>query len=285
VDLDHVALATTDVAPALDTLVGVLGGLVLSGGQSQGFRPMQVRVGDATRGMTVELLEPWDIDQHDFLARFLARHGDGPHHLTVKVDDFDAALDAARATGRTPVGVNRADPNWREAFLVPAEACGTVVQLAAQADTTPFATRFANAETDGPLAGPAWWPTPPPRAAVAAELCRVVLRTPDRAAAGASSATCSAVARRRAAPAPPSWCGPAAGGSASRTTTGRRGSTASSWPARRPSAASPGRGWSAPEDQRARLRRRAGRWWETSSPAPNPRNAGIAITKNTGSVT
>jgi len=183
VDLDHVALATTDVAPALDTLVGELGGLVLSGGQSVGFRPMQVRVGDATRGMTVELLEPWDVDQNDFLARFLARHGDGPHHLTVKVDDFDAALDAARATDRTPVGVSRADRYWMEAFLVPAEAYGTVVQLAAQADATPFAARFASAETDGPLAGPAWWPTPPPRAAVAAELCRVVLRTPDRSGA------------------------------------------------------------------------------------------------------
>ena len=174
------ALATTDAGPALATLVGELGGLVLSGGQSRGFRPVQVRLGDATHGMTVELLEPWEVHHNDFLARFLARHGDGPHHLTVKVDDFDAALDAVRASGRTPVGVNREDPSWMEAFVVPAEACGTVVQLAAQDETGDFAARYASVEADGPLASPAWWPALPPRAPVAARLCRVVLRTPDR---------------------------------------------------------------------------------------------------------
>ncbi|HEV2993599.1 MAG TPA: VOC family protein [Acidimicrobiia bacterium] len=179
-DLDHVALAATDAGPALATLVGELGGLVLSGGQSRGFRPVQVRLGDATHGMTVELLEPWDVQHNDFLARFLARHGDGPHHLTVKVDDFDAALDAVRASGRSPVGVNRQDPNWMEAFLVPAEACGTVVQLAAQADPGDFASRFAAVEAHGPLASPVWWRALPPRAPTAVELCRVVLRTPDR---------------------------------------------------------------------------------------------------------
>jgi len=178
-----VALATTDAGPALVTLVGDLGGLVLSGGQSRGFRPVQVRLGDAAQGMTVELLEPWEVQHHDFLARFLARHGDGPHHLTVKVDDFDATLDAVSASGRTPVGVNREDPDWMEAFLVPAEACGTVVQLAAPAFSGDFAARFASVETDGPLASPSWWPALPPRAPVAARLCRVVLRTPDRAAA------------------------------------------------------------------------------------------------------
>ena len=35
--------------------------------------------------MTIELLEPWAVEQTDFLERFLARHGDGPHHLTFKV--------------------------------------------------------------------------------------------------------------------------------------------------------------------------------------------------------
>jgi len=95
-------------------------------------------------------------------------------HATAILVAASAAL--AGAAAAAPFGGHHAP-------LVPAEACGTVVQLAAQADTTPFAARFASAETDGPLAGPAWWPPPPPRAAVAAELCRVVLRTPDRSGA------------------------------------------------------------------------------------------------------
>jgi methylmalonyl-CoA/ethylmalonyl-CoA epimerase len=179
VDLDHVALATGDATPALRALVGELGGTLLSGGQSRGFRPVQVRVGDAHRGMTVELLEVWDAASNDFLARFLTRHGDGPHHLTVKVDDFDDALEQVTATGRTPVGVNRTDPNWMEAFIVPAEAFGTVVQLAAQAVTYDFPSRFAAAVNGGPIGEPAWWPALPARAATVAVLDRVVLRTPD----------------------------------------------------------------------------------------------------------
>jgi hypothetical protein len=180
VDLDHVALAATDTVPALTRFVAELGGTVLSGGEFVGFRPVQVRVGDASRGMTVELLEPWDTARNDFLARFLAGHGDGPHHLTFKVDDFDAALERVAATGRTPVGVNRSDPNWMEAFLLPREACGTVVQLAAQADAGPdFPARFADARRHGPIGNSAWWPPLPDRAAEAAVLERVVVRAPS----------------------------------------------------------------------------------------------------------
>jgi hypothetical protein len=179
VDLDHVALAAGDAGPTLRALVGELGGTLLSGGQSRGFRPVQVRVGDADRGMTVELLEVWDAASNDFLARFLARHGDGPHHLTFKVDDFDLALEQVAATGRTPVGVNRADPNWMEAFVVPAEAFGTVVQLAAAAGTVDFATRLAAAADGAPIGEPAWWPALPARADTVAVLDRVVLRTAD----------------------------------------------------------------------------------------------------------
>jgi catechol 2,3-dioxygenase-like lactoylglutathione lyase family enzyme len=185
VDLDHVALATRDVTEPLGVLVGELGATVLGGGQQRGFRPMQVRLGDAERGMTVELLEPWDWARNDFLVRFLDRHGDGPHHLTVKVDDFDAALEAVRATGREPVGVNRADPSWVEAFILPRDAFGTVVQLAAPSSEHRMADRFAYARAHGAEGWPVWWPEVGSRAPAAVALLRVVLRTGDLAGARA----------------------------------------------------------------------------------------------------
>ncbi len=173
------ALATRDVSEPLRVLVRELGATILSGGQLPGFRPMQVRLGDGDYGMTVELLEPWEPATNDFLARFLDRHGDGPHHLTIKVDDFDAALDAVRATGRDVVGVNRADPWWHEAFIVPRDAFGTVVQLAAQPPDAGFPVRFARVRARGPDGEPAWWPAVPPRAPDPVRLRQVVLRTGD----------------------------------------------------------------------------------------------------------
>src|SRR5205823_12251257 len=99
-DLDHVALAALDTADALRFLTGALGGTVIFGGESIGFRPMQVWVGTrAGDGMPVELLEPWAVEQNDFLARFVARHGAGPHHLTFKVADLAGALDRVRRAG------------------------------------------------------------------------------------------------------------------------------------------------------------------------------------------
>jgi catechol 2,3-dioxygenase-like lactoylglutathione lyase family enzyme len=184
VDLDHVALGTADANAAIAALVGELGATLLWGGHGIGFRPVQLRVGDAHRGMTVELLEPWATEGRDFLARFLARHGDGPHHLTFKVQDFDATLDAVRASGRTPTGIERSDPTWLEAFVVPKEAFGTVVQIA-QSDHGPFAEEFEQSAREGPHGNPTWWKPPPPRAAEAAELRRVVLRTDARADAEA----------------------------------------------------------------------------------------------------
>jgi len=182
VNLDHVALGTADANQAIAVLVGELGATLLWGGHGIGFRPVQLRVGDAEKGMTVELLEPWATDGRDFLERFLARHGDGPHHLTFKVDDLDAVLDALRASGRTPVGIDRSDPSWHEAFVTPAEAFGTVVQLAEtdHGDYDDFPVAFAESSRSGPRGDPVWWAPPPPRAAATAQLRRVVLRTDAR---------------------------------------------------------------------------------------------------------
>jgi methylmalonyl-CoA/ethylmalonyl-CoA epimerase len=182
--LDHVALATRDASGPLDVLVGELGGLVLSGGHSVGFRPMQVFLGDATGGMKVELLEPWEPERNDFLERFVTRHGAGPHHLTFKVPDLAATIEGLRTAGYSPVGVDLTDPQWREAFLAPKEAHGTVVQLAeSDAPLTSPLEEYRFAAEHGSGGDPVWWPEPPRRAAAPAFLRRVVLRTPSLPAA------------------------------------------------------------------------------------------------------
>jgi len=184
-DLDHVALAANDTSPALAFLTGTLGGTVIFGGQSVGFRPMQVWIGTPDGdGMPVELLEPWEVDRNDFLARFVARHGAGPHHLTFKVPDLVAALERVRGAGFHPVNVDLSDPEWKEAFLLPREAHGTVVQLAqSNHEHGTRAEMLAHVAAHGPDEHPRWWQDPARASGPPARLRRVVLRTPSLAAA------------------------------------------------------------------------------------------------------
>jgi len=186
-DLDHVALAALDTADALRFLTGDLAGTVIFGGESIGFRPMQVWVGtDDGDGMPVELLEPWAVEQNDFLARFVARHGAGPHHLTFKVKSLADALDRVRTAGLTPVNVDVSDPEWKEAFLMPKEAHGTVVQLAeSRGHPEGRAELLQHVAAHGPNMHPRWWTEPAPPAGPPARLRRVVLRTPVLADAAA----------------------------------------------------------------------------------------------------
>lgn len=127
IDLDHVAVAVEHQEQAWPRYAGELGGEWLAGGGTAGFWSGQVRFAN---GMKVEVLEPHLVEQNDFLRRFLDRSGPGPHHLTFKVKDIAAALGEADAAGYRPVGVNLADPMWKEAFLHPKDAPGVVVQLA-----------------------------------------------------------------------------------------------------------------------------------------------------------
>jgi methylmalonyl-CoA/ethylmalonyl-CoA epimerase len=184
-DLDHIALAADDTSDALRFLTGPLGGTVIFGGQSIGFRPMQVWVGTPNGdGMPVELLEPWAVDRNDFLARFLARRGAGPHHLTFKVASLAAALERVRGAGLHPVNVDVSDPEWKEAFLMPAEANGTVVQLAeSHGHPESRAELLAHVAVHGPNQHPRWWSEPSPAEGEPARLRRVVLRTPALARA------------------------------------------------------------------------------------------------------
>ncbi|MDH5373898.1 MAG: VOC family protein [Acidimicrobiia bacterium] len=177
-DLDHVAIGLPDVTDTLFALVGDLGGTPIRGGEVVGFRAMQVRLGNAERGMTVELLEPFNVHLNDFLSRFLERHEHGPHHLTFKVDDIVTELDRLRGLGYQPINVNLENAIWREAFLHPKDGHGTVVQIAQPGVNPPMAELIADSLAGRPHAMKKWWPEPPFHSAKTVFLERVVLNTP-----------------------------------------------------------------------------------------------------------
>jgi methylmalonyl-CoA/ethylmalonyl-CoA epimerase len=146
---------------------------------------MQVWLGsDDGDGMPVELLEPWDVERNDFLARFLERHGAGPHHMTCKVPNLLVAIERIRSAGFHPVQIDLRDPEWKEAFLMPREAHGTVVQLAeTHGHPETRAELLAHVAQHGPNMHPKWWVDPEPATGPRCTLRRVVLRTPALASA------------------------------------------------------------------------------------------------------
>jgi hypothetical protein len=179
VELDHVAVALNDVEPVLKVLVGELGAPILFGGANFGFKAMQV---DCNL-LKIELLEPHNVEQNDFLKRFLESNGEGPHHLTFKTDDIRALLARIEEAGYHPVGVNIDNPFWREAFIHPKEAGGTVVQVA-QSDMDPMEIDPSLIPEQMREYGPSkWWPEVGEPASTKATLDRVVVTTDEMSVA------------------------------------------------------------------------------------------------------
>ena len=127
--LDHLAIGTRALSGGWELFGGILGGTWAEGDTSAGFWWGQL---EFAAGPKIELLTPTGGPGAAFLDRFLATRGAGPHHFNFLVTDIEVALARIKASGIEPIGVNLADPAWREAFLHPRDAHGIVVQVAQQ---------------------------------------------------------------------------------------------------------------------------------------------------------
>jgi len=126
---DHTAVAAPRIADLLPVYRDLLGGTFLGGGDTPraGFRIAQFGY---PGGGKIELMEP--LAGSDFFDSFfeLTRGRGGMHHLNFHVSDIDAAVRRLTERGYRLHGLNLADPRWREVFLHPKEAHGTLIQLA-----------------------------------------------------------------------------------------------------------------------------------------------------------
>ncbi len=147
IDLDHVAIASENGWDNINRYAGDLGGNWAGGGPSVGFHFCQVAFANEVR---VEILEPRDVHEFDFLRRFLDRNGPGPHHITFKVPALDDAIANATDAGYKIVGVNREDEGWQEAFIHPKSSHGIVIQIAQQGESNEGVPGFADAEAHPP---------------------------------------------------------------------------------------------------------------------------------------
>ena len=126
-NIDHVAIAVTDLDIAIADFSAQYGAEPISREivADQGVEEAMIAVG----GSHIQLLRPLDADSP--VGRFLAKRGEGLHHVALAVPDLDMALAHLRDGGARLVdempriggGGNRI------AFVHPRAFAGTLVEL------------------------------------------------------------------------------------------------------------------------------------------------------------
>jgi methylmalonyl-CoA/ethylmalonyl-CoA epimerase len=125
--LDHVGIAVSNIDVALAFYRDALG-LEIEAPEdvaSQRVRTCFIPAGESA----LELLEPTAADSP--IARFLAKHGPGLHHVTLRVEDIGAALAELKARGVRLIdeAPRRGAHGSLVAFIHPAAAHGVLVEL------------------------------------------------------------------------------------------------------------------------------------------------------------
>ncbi len=125
--IDHIGVAVEDIDAALTLYEGSFEMPLVHREtvDSQGVEAVLLDVGDGH----VELLRPLGPDTP--VGKFMARNGEGLHHVAYAVDDIDATLERVVAAGVKPidttprVGIR----NSRVAFLHPRHTGGVLTEI------------------------------------------------------------------------------------------------------------------------------------------------------------
>jgi methylmalonyl-CoA epimerase len=125
--LEHIGVAVTridDVLPIYEHLLGLKLKGIREGRQNR-VKAALLETGDTA----IELLEPLDSDSP--IAKFLAKRGQGLHHLAFKVKDIQQALDYLKGNGVVLIDeAPRAGiEGGKVAFLHPKSTADVLIEL------------------------------------------------------------------------------------------------------------------------------------------------------------
>lgn len=126
-EIDHVAIAVHDLEQAISFYETAFGASVAHREivESDGVEEALIKVADSYVQLTAATREDSPV------ARFLAKRGEGIHHIGYRVDDCAAALESMVAAGATPID-SAPRPGSRGttvAFIHPKGAFGTLIEL------------------------------------------------------------------------------------------------------------------------------------------------------------
>lgn len=131
--IDHLGIAVKSIS---DSLAFYRDGLGLELSSSETVEDQGVRVALLPAGESrIELLEP--VSGETPVGRFIAKRGEGLHHICYEVEDLESKLNELRSRGvRLLEGYPRRGAEGKlVAFLHPASSHGVLVELVEKART------------------------------------------------------------------------------------------------------------------------------------------------------
>jgi methylmalonyl-CoA/ethylmalonyl-CoA epimerase len=125
--IDHISIAVRDLEKAKTFFIGILGGRELFAAPvvPQKFRWTTIELGTSC---FIELIDP--LEKDGFVHRFLESRGEGPHHITIQVDDLQKIHRIIEERGIPTFGLAEPFPAWKEFYIHPKHAFGTLIQFA-----------------------------------------------------------------------------------------------------------------------------------------------------------
>jgi methylmalonyl-CoA epimerase len=127
VKIDHIGIAVKSLTEAVKVYENAIGLTVAGYDQvdDQGVRVAMLNIGESR----IELLEP--TGPSSAIEKFMAKRGEGIHHIAVRVDNIEEALERLKSSGIRLVDSvpRRGAHNTRTAFIHPSSTHGVLLEL------------------------------------------------------------------------------------------------------------------------------------------------------------
>lgn len=123
--LDHIGIAVKSLAEARKFWEEVMGAKFLYEAENAGagFKLLEFDL----NGVIIELLEP--LGEQSFLHGYLAKKGEGMHHLTFALPDVKKTASELKQDGVRVVDEIEFSPTSYECFISPRSSHGVLIQL------------------------------------------------------------------------------------------------------------------------------------------------------------
>ena len=127
--IDHIAIAVQNLDSALDTFRNVIGcdpaTIRIEEVDSEKVRVAFITIGESK----IELLEP--LSDESPIAKFLAKNGDGMHHIALETDNIDKETERLASLNIHPLGLPKEGAGGKKImFLHPKETNRVLIEFA-----------------------------------------------------------------------------------------------------------------------------------------------------------